>query len=100
MPEDQTIHDFAEACTRVRAHGIPQPKIDWYKDGKLIDYGAVDERTKQNKYQVEFSAVSEEHMTSDFSICHFAPSDVGTVSFYSKKIRIFLKIKLKIFLLI
>lgn len=78
-PEDQSVHDYSSATTRVRVHGIPQPTLEWRKDGKLIDYSAVNKSTQESLYKVEFAAISEDHITSEFEILHFRSSDVGKV---------------------
>lgn len=87
-PEDQVIHDYSSASTRVRVHGVPQPSIEWKKDGKIVDYSALDEKTNASLYKVEFNAVSDDQITSEFEIVQFKQSDVGLVSnTYERKLQ-------------
>lgn len=73
MPQDATIHDFAEYQTKVRAEGIPIPALHWIKDGKamkLDDEGVL----------CTMETASELQVTADLSIAHFAKKFEGNVS--------------------
>lgn len=72
MPQDLTIHDYAEYETKVRAEGIPKPALHWIKDGKQLN---LDEPG----LKVEFASASEIQVSSDLSIEHFSQKYDGNV---------------------
>lgn len=73
MPQDMTIHDYAEFETKVRAEGIPRPTLHWIKDGKQI-------KADEEGFKFVFGEASEVQVTSDFSIQHFSAKDGGNVN--------------------
>lgn len=73
MPQDSTIHDYAEFETKARAEGIPKPTLHWLKDGKQI-------KLDDANLNVEFGSASETQVTSDFAIKHFGKDYEGIVS--------------------
>lgn len=73
MPQDLTIHDYAEFETKVRAEGIPRPTLHWIKDGKQI-------KVDEDGFKFVFGEASEVQVTSDFSIEHFSAKDGGNVN--------------------
>lgn len=72
MPQDLTIHDYAEYETKVRAEGIPKPTLHWIKDGKPLNLDLPGSK-------VEFSSASDVQVTSDLSIEHFGKLNAGNV---------------------
>lgn len=72
MPQDTTIHDFADFETKTRAEGIPKPTLHWIKDGKQL-------RLDDSNLKVEFGSTSEVQVHSDFSIAHFSKEYEGNV---------------------
>lgn len=74
MPQDLTIHDYAEFETKARAEGIPKPALHWIKDGKQLNLD-------QAGLKVEFASASEIQVSSDLSIEHFSAKFAGDVRF-------------------
>lgn len=74
MPQDLTIHDYAEFETKVRAEGIPRPTLHWLKDGKQI-------KIDDSNIKMDFGTASEVQVTSDFAIGHFSQQYEGNVRF-------------------
>lgn len=72
MPQDATIHDYAEFETKARAEGIPKPTLHWLKDGKQL-------KLDDANVKVEFGSASDVQVTSDFAIEHFAKNYEGNV---------------------
>lgn len=72
LPQDLTIHDYAEFETKVRAEGIPRPTLHWIKDGKQL-------KTDEPGFKFEFGEPSEVQVSSDFNIIHFSAKDAGNV---------------------
>lgn len=83
LPEDQTIHDFSDVGVKIRAVGVPTPTLKWLKDGYPIDTSEIDEKTHAPRVSIETSGIkaSETQNTSDLTIPHFGPKDVGVVNF-------------------
>lgn len=77
MPQDTTIHDYAEFETKTRAEGIPKPTLHWLKDGKQLKLDDVN-------FKVDFGTTSDVQVTSDFAIAHFGKDYEGNVSFFCK----------------
>lgn len=73
MPQDATIHDYADFNTKARAEGIPKPTLHWLKDGKQI-------KVDDTNFSMEFGSASDLQVSSDFAIAHFGKSCEGTVS--------------------
>lgn len=73
MPQDATIHDYADYETKARAEGIPKPSLHWLKDGKQI-------KLDDANFGVEFGNASDLHVTSNFAIAHFNQDCEGNVS--------------------
>lgn len=73
MPQDATIHDYAEYDTKARAEGIPKPTLHWLKDGKQI-------KVDDTNFNMQFGSASDLQVTSDFAIAHFGKNYEGTVS--------------------
>lgn len=82
LPEDQTIHDYADVGVKIRAIGVPTPTLNWLKDGYPIDVNEIDEKTNAPRVFIETSGIkaSETQNTSDLIIPHFGTKDVGVVS--------------------
>lgn len=74
MPQDLTIHDYADFETKVRAEGIPKPTLHWLKDGKQL-------KLDDANIKVEFGSASDVQVTSDFAIEHFSKLYEGNVGF-------------------
>lgn len=70
-PLNQTIHDYAEFESKVRAEGIPQPTIHWTKDGKRIE---------EEAFKETFAVITENQVSSDIRLDHFGTKHVGDVS--------------------
>lgn len=75
MPQDATIHDYAEYETKVRAEGIPKPELHWIKDGKQL-------KLDEDDIKVVFASASEVQVTSDLTIEHFSKKYQGNVSIF------------------
>lgn len=75
MPQDLTIHDYAEFETKTRAEGIPRPTLHWLKDGKQI-------KIDDSNIKMDFGTASEVQVTSDFAIAHFSKQCEGNVGFF------------------
>lgn len=73
MPQDLTIHDYAEFETKARAEGIPKPTLHWLKDGKQL-------KLDDTNFKVDFGSASDVQVTSDFAIAHFGKDYEGNVS--------------------
>lgn len=73
MPQDATIHDYADYDTKARAEGIPKPTLHWLKDGKQI-------KVDDANFSLEFGSASDLQVTSEFAIAHFGKDYEGTVS--------------------
>lgn len=78
MPQDTTVHDYADFETKARAEGIPKPRLHWLKDGKQI-------KLDDANLKVEFGSASEVQVSSDFAIEHFGKDYEGTVSEFSAR---------------
>lgn len=91
LPEDQTIHDFADVGVKIRAVGVPTPTLKWLKDGYPIDTNEIDEKTHAPRVSIETSGIkaSETQNTSDLTIPHFGSKDVGVVRFWEFLINLF-----------
>lgn len=76
MPQDLTIHDYADFDTKVRAEGIPKPTLHWLKDGKQL-------KLDDANIKVEFGSASDVQVTSDFAIEHFSKLYEGNVGVIS-----------------
>ncbi|XP_059609268.1 obscurin isoform X2 [Phlebotomus argentipes] len=73
LPEDQSVHDYAEVITKVRAQGVPKPEIKWLKDGEELNMNNRD--SKRPRIHVE--TTSETQIASDMSIEHFNTDHAG-----------------------
>lgn len=73
MPQDMTIHDYADFETKARAEGIPKPTLHWLKDGKQI-------KNDDSNIKLEFASASEVQVSSEFAIGHFSQQYEGNVS--------------------
>lgn len=73
MPQDLTIHDYADFETKARAEGIPKPTLHWLKDGKQL-------KLDDANIKVEFGSASDVQVTSDIAIDHFSKLYEGNVS--------------------
>lgn len=76
MPQDTTIHDYADFETKTRAEGIPKPTLHWLKDGKQL-------KLDDENIKVEFGSASEVQVSSEFAIKHFSKLYDGQVCFHS-----------------
>lgn len=74
MPQDMTIHDYADFETKTRAEGIPRPTLHWLKDGKQL-------KLEDANFKVDFGTASDVQVTSDFAIAHFGKDYEGNVRF-------------------
>lgn len=72
MPQDLTIHDYADFETKARAEGIPRPTLHWLKDGKQL-------KLDDANFKVDFGTASDVQVTSDFAIAHFGKDYEGNV---------------------
>lgn len=86
MPQDATIHDYADFDTKARAEGIPKPTLHWLKDGKQL-------KLDDANMKVEFGSASDLQVTSDFAIEHFGKDYEGNVSHRQMKFSDFSKRK-------
>lgn len=75
MPQDLTIHDYADFETKARAEGIPRPTLHWLKDGKQL-------KLDDANFKVDFGTASDVQVTSDFAIAHFGKDYEGNVRFW------------------
>lgn len=82
-PEDQKICDHHPMKTEVQIHGIPQPTLEWFKDGQPIDYKSKNEK-KKNTYVAEFREIDEDQIFSSLSIEDFRPTNEGMYSAIAK----------------
>lgn len=73
MPQDATIHDYADFDTKARAEGVPKPTLHFLKDGKQL-------KLDDANMKVEFGSASDLQVTSDFAIEHFGKDYEGNVS--------------------
>lgn len=72
MPQDMTIHDYADFETKARAEGIPRPTLHWIKDGKQI-------KGDDSNIKMDFGTASDVQVHSDFAIDHFSQQYEGNV---------------------
>lgn len=70
LPQDLTIHDYAEFESKVRAEGIPQPTLHWAKNGQKIE---------AEEFKQAFAVITESQVSSDIKLEHFGLKDVGEV---------------------
>ncbi|XP_055686183.1 obscurin isoform X3 [Lutzomyia longipalpis] len=73
LPEDQSVHDFAEVITKVRAQGVPKPEIKWLKDGEELNMNNRDSR----RPRIHVETTSETQIASDMTIEHFSVDHAG-----------------------
>lgn len=78
-PEDQVIHDYSAAVTKVLVHGVPLPKVEWLKYGKPIDFNATDKATGEKLYRVSHNNVATDQISSELEIVHFRLNDIAKV---------------------
>lgn len=78
-PEDQVVHDYHAALTKVLVHGVPLPKVEWLKDNKPIDVEATDKTTGEKIYRVSHKVVSSDQIESELEIIHFRMNDIAKV---------------------
>ncbi|XP_046810938.1 obscurin isoform X2 [Lucilia cuprina] len=76
-PEDQVIHDYHAALTKVLVHGVPLPKVEWLKDGKPIDIEATDKLTGEKIYRVAHNVVATDQIASEMEVVHFRLNDIA-----------------------
>lgn len=72
MPQDATIHDYAEFETKSRAEGIPKPTLHWIKDGKQL-------KLDDANIKVDFASATDVQVSSDLAIAHFGKDYAGNV---------------------
>lgn len=77
-PEEQQIHDYAVGATKVLVHGIPQPKIEWLKDGKPIPIPS--KADINSPYTIETKVVDADQISSVLEVKPFRPEHEGLVS--------------------
>lgn len=77
-PENQTIHDFKSASTKVLVHGVPTPSISWLKNEKPIDFNTLNS-SQEKTYKTTTSAKSTDQVESLFEINKFRAENAGTV---------------------
>lgn len=78
------VHDYRPALNTALVHGVPLPKIEWFRDGKPINLQAEGcplegSQKKELLYKVESSAIGTDQMSSKLEICHFNLNDIGKV---------------------
>lgn len=85
MPEDTSVHDYAEYETAARAEGIPKPTLHWVKDGKHL-------QLEDLNLKVGFDSASDTQVSSDLAITHFSKEYQGDVRLFldSKKNGVYL----------